>query len=138
MLIILMISIIIYIISGLVIYHNIRYLEKEQKIKFILGGMIVITLFTIIICAITTAKIDIQNKQVIGITRITEILIFSPINSTIWLPYIGSTLSKYKAKEIDDKKLSKRAIIAILIIVITVIIETSYIDNFQTQLLRLN
>ncbi len=138
MFVIVMISIIIYIIAGLVIYHNLSSLEKKQKIKFILGGMIVITLFTVIICTITTAKINIQSKQVIGITRITEILIFSPINSTIWLPYIGSTLSKYKAKEIDDKKLKKRAIIAILIIIITVIVEISYIDNFQTQLLRLN
>ena len=138
MLVIVITSIIIYLVAAVIIYHNVNKLEKQQKIKYILIGMLVVTLFTTIICSITTAKIDIQNKQIIGITRITEILIFSPINSIIWLPFIGSSLGKYKTKEINEAKLKKRAIIEIILIIITLIIEIGYIENFQVELLRLN
>lgn len=130
-------SIIIYLVAAVIIYHNINKFEKQQKIKYILVGMLAVTLFTTIICSITTAKIDIENKQIIGITRITEILIFSPINSIIWLPFIGSSLGKYKLKEINDAKLKKRAIIEIILIIITLIIEIGYIENFQVELLKL-
>lgn len=137
MLVIVITSIIIYLVAAVIIYHNINKFEKQQKIKYILVGMLAVTLFTTIICSITTAKIDIENKQIIGITRITEILIFSPINSIIWLPFIGSSLGKYKLKEINDAKLKKRAIIEIILIIITLIIEIGYIENFQVELLKL-
>lgn len=135
MLVIVIISIIIYSLAAIVIYHNINAFNKQQKIKYIIAGMLVTLVLTIIICSITSAQINIAPKELIKITKTTAILIFAPLNSIILLPFVGSTLSKYKDEQIDEKKMKKRMTIEMIILIITIIIELNYIKNFQIGLL---
>ena len=126
MLLISTISIIIYIIAGVMIYHNIYNYDKLSKIKLITIGFILTLIVTVIMCFISTSQISVDveatnnqdiyflnpnmdgvNSKHISIIRNITILIFSPINAIISLPYIYNTLNKYKDKKIDKGRIKK-------------------------------
>lgn len=134
--IIFIISFIIYVIAGFMIYHNMYNFDKSKKIKTIIIGFIITLILTIIICCISSNNIDIENTQYVSIIRNTSILLFSPINSIIFIPYICNLLNKYKDNRIDEQKLKKRLIILCIILIFIVIFELNYIKDFQIGLLR--
>ena len=134
--IIFIISFIIYVIAGFMIYHNMYNFDKSKKIKTIIIGFIITLILTIIICCISSNNIDIENTQYVSIIRNTSILLFSPINSIIFIPYICNLLNKYKDNRIDEQKLKKRLIILCIILIFIVIFELNYIKVFQIRLLR--
>lgn len=103
MLLILTISIIIYVVAGIMIYHNLYNYDKSSKIKLMIIGFIMTFIVTIIICFISTSGIDANVKQ-ISVVRNAAIVIFAPINSIISLPYIYNLLNKYKDKRIDKAR----------------------------------
>ncbi len=132
---ILIISLIIYVIAGFVIYHNMYNFDKSEKIKMIILGFIVTLIMTTIICFISSNNINTENTQYISIIRNTSILLFSPINSIIFIPYIGNLLNKYKDNRLDEEQIKKRLIILAIILIIIVIFEFNYIKAFQVGLL---
>lgn len=131
-----LLSIVIYAVGLATVYHSISAFEKNRKIKFMAIGIIATLVVTIIICAITSGGIKDYKKEMVNATKNISILIFAPINLTILVPYIGSSLNKLKAEEINEDKLKKRLIIAGAILVVIIIIELSYIKNFQIGLLK--
>lgn len=106
MLLIFIISIIIYIIATIMIYHNIYNYDKVNKIKIIIIGFIVTFIITVIICFISSNGSS-TNANYNSIARNTAILLFAPINSIISLPYVGNLLNKYKGKTINDTRAKK-------------------------------
>lgn len=132
---IILISVIIYIIGILVVYHNVPAFEKDKKFKFIAIGVAITIILTMIICAFTTSAIKGYQKELIDITRNTAILIFSPINLVLLIPYLGNSLSKYKEEKIKEDTLKKRFIITLIILVVIFIFELNYIKSFQIGLL---
>lgn len=109
MLLIFIISIIVYIVAGVMIYHNMYNYDKSSKIKLIIIGFLITFIITVIICFISTRKIN-ANASYISIARNTSILLFSPINAIISLPYIYNTLNKYKDERIDETRTKKKDI----------------------------
>ena len=129
------ISLVIYVIAGFVIYHNMYNFDKKEKIKMIILGFIVTLIMTTIICFISSNNINTENTQYISIIRNTSILLFSPINSIIFIPYIGNLLNKYKDNRLDEEQIKKRLIILAIILILIVIFELDYIKAFQVGLL---
>ena len=129
------ISLVIYVIAGFVIYHNMYNFDKSEKIKMIILGFIVTLIMTTIICFISSNNINTVNTQYISIIRNTSILLFSPINSIIFIPYIGNLLNKYKDNRLDEEQIKKRLIILAIILILIVIFELDYIKAFQVGLL---
>ena len=129
------ISLVIYVIAGFVIYHNMYNFDKREKIKMIILGFIVTLIMTTIICFISSNNINTENTQYISIIRNTSILLFSPINSIIFIPYIGNLLNKYKDNRLDEEQIKKRLIILAIILILIVIFELDYIKAFQVGLL---
>lgn len=135
MLFIAVISIILYIVSFLVIYYNVNNFEKNKKVTFLIIGSIIMFILTYILCTFTSAKIDFA-KKLVDITKITAILIFAPLNSIIFLAPIGNTISKLKNNEIKEGKLVRRIILIAVIVIVTILLEFNYINNFQIELLN--
>ena len=129
------ISLVIYVIAGFVIYHNMYNFDKSEKIKMIILGFIVTLIMTTIICFISSNNINTENTQYISIIRNTSTLLFSPINSIIFIPYIGNLLNKYKDNRLDEEQIKKRLIILAIILILIVIFELDYIKAFQVGLL---
>lgn len=135
MVIILLISIIVYIVASVMIYANTYAFEKEQRIKLILFGFIIMLIVTIIIVTISSLGINVEDKSYLNTTKITSILLFAPINSVFILPYIGNVFNKYKQKRLTDENVRKRMILFTIFIVIGIILEIGYIKSFEIGLL---
>lgn len=136
MIAIFIISIIIYTIGIVIIYHNTYNLEKIEKIKFTLISAIIIFIITIIICNISTKNIQVENEEYLKITKTTAILILSPINLIILVPYLAAGINKHKEKKLSPQILTKRIIITIILTILIAIFEIGYIENFQIGLLQ--
>ena len=129
------ISLVIYVIAGFVIYHNMYNFDKSEKIKMIILGFIVTLIMTTIICFISSNNINTENTQYISIIRNTSILLFSPINSIIFIPYIGNLLNKYKDNRLDEEQIKKRLNILAIKLILIVIFQLGYIKACQVGLL---
>jgi small neutral amino acid transporter SnatA (MarC family) len=136
MLVIGIISIVIYVIAVIMVYTNTYELKKEGKLKFTIIGIIAILIITWIIVLISSNGINVENENLIKITKRTSVLLFAPINTIFILPYLGNLLNRYQQKSLTDKKLKKRAIIFAVIILFIIIMEISYIKDFEIGLLN--
>lgn len=135
MIIIGIISIVIYIVAILMISTNTYEFEKDQKIKFIIIGIIITAILTIILCQISSKGIQ-ANENYINVTKQVAIWLFSPINAILFLPYIGNMLNKYKGKKINKEQLTKRMIILFVILVVVIIFEIGYMKDFEMGLMK--
>ena len=114
---------------------NLYSFEKNEKIKFITIGLIVVLIITFIIVEISSIGIRNGNNNHIIATKTTSILLFAPINLGLILPYVANLKNKEKQKQLDSKKLKKKIMWYTIIIVVCIIIEISYIKGFQVGLL---
>ncbi len=141
MVLIVIISLIIYIIGAIAIYHNMYSIDKAKKIRFIVIGFIIVLIITIVLVSVSSNNIEIQNKEYksyepyINTTKTMSILLFAPINSIISLVYIANILNKYTDKRIDENKLTKRFLIFGIILILVIIFEIGYITDFETGLI---
>lgn len=128
------ISIVIYLIAILMIWTNIYEFEKEKKIKFILLGIISAFIITWIIVGISSNGIQVQENY-LKISKNASLFIFAPINTIFVLPYLGSILNKYKQQRLNEQNIKIRLLILAIVLLVVIIIETSYIKDFQLGLL---
>ena len=141
MVLIIIISLIIYIIGAIAIYHNMYSIDKAKKIRFIVVGFIIVLAITIVLVAVSSNNIIIKDteykayKPYIGTTKTMSTLLFAPINSIISLVYIANILNKYTDKRIDENKRAKRVLIFGIILILLVIFEIGYIRDFETGLI---
>lgn len=124
------VSIILYAIGMVIVYHNVPAFEKAQKIRFIIIGMVITFILTCILCNITAGKIEGYPKELVNTTRNIAILLFSPINLIILIPYLGNILSKNRDEILDDSQLKIRFILLAILMIIVIIMELGYIKNF--------
>lgn len=136
-----MISIIIYIIAIIAIYHNVYYLEKNKKIKFIIMSLVLMLIITMVLVWISSNNIQVPNKEFkayekyIGITKNTSILLFAPINTIIFMPYIGNLINKYAVNEISEDEMKRKFLVLLVIAAVIGTFEIAYIKDFQIGLL---
>lgn len=131
-----LISIVIYVIAGIMIYHNAYNLEQNKKIILIICGFIINFIITVIIANMGMSGINTYNLNYSLIIKITPILIFAPINAIISTPYIANILNKYKVKRLNSSQLKTRIIILIIILILIAIFEISYIKEFEIGILQ--
>lgn len=136
MIIIVLVSAILYMMAGIMIYTNLYAFEKSKKIKFILWGLFIIFILSVVLVMISSIGIRVEISSYITTTKITSILLFSPINSILVLPYIANIRNKYKQKILKDVQVRKRIIIFFILVLIGIVIEMNYIQNFEIGLLK--
>lgn len=135
MVLIFLISLVIYIIATIMIYHNLYNYNKSEKIKIIVIGYITTFILTLILCNISSRGIN-TNSSYLSIIKNTSILLFSPINLIISLPYVCNSINKYKEERINIEQLKMKLVIFAILLIILLIFEVGYIKDFQTGLLK--
>ncbi len=90
---------------------------------------------TSILCMIGAENLDVKSED--ALKDITSVMkaIFTPVNSIIVLATLGNVFSKVKDKVIDTNQAGKRIIILLIIFIIILVFETSYIGGFIQNLL---
>ena len=118
-------------------WNSLGNIDKKEKIKYIIIGLVLTYLLTFIIYAISKIGIQYDNKETMKIIRTVFVLLFAIVNGYILLPYSFKKIEKIKSKEIEEEKL-KRSIIILLIIIVTLLIfESIYLGNLQQGILKM-
>ena len=130
-----LIALIIFAISFVTIYHNTNSYETAKRVLYIIAGTIIMYTITSIICSVNIKGITVKSEAALADTLSVMKLIFTPINSMIVLASLGNTFGKVKDKAIGTDKAGKRIIIMLVVFVLVLIFESSYIADFIHGLL---
>lgn len=127
---------IIYFILIAWTWQSLGFIEKNKKVAFIIIGIILMYVITLIIFhmskdGINYQSIDMQNK-----IQNVIVAIFTGINGIIVMPQVGKLLNKINEDEIKKETLKKRIIILIIIFILCLIFESGYMKNTQEGILR--
>lgn len=118
-------------------WNSLGSIDKKEKIKYIIIGLVLTYLLTFIIYAISKMGIQYDNKEAMKMIRTVFVLLFAIVNGYILLPYSFKKIEKIKNKEIEEDKLKRSIIILLIIIVLLLIFESIYLGNLQQGILKM-
>ena len=118
-------------------WQSLGNVEKNKKIAYIIIGIIILYIFTLIIFQTTKNGINYQNKQIQNSIQNILVIIFTGINGIIVMPQIAKILDKINEDEIQQNELKKRIIILLIIFVICIIFECGYMKDTQEGIIEI-
>ena len=118
-------------------WNSLGSIDKKEKIKYIIIGLVLTYLLTFIIYAISKIGIQYDNKEAMKMIRTVFVLLFTIVNGYIVLPYSFKKIEKIKNEEIEEEKLTRSIIILLIIIVMLLIFESIYLGNLQQGILKM-
>lgn len=129
------IAFIVFAISCAVIYHNTNSYEPVKRIGYIVIATIVMYIVTSIASNIATSGINVKSELALKDALLAMKLLFTPINSMIVFATLGNIFGKLKDNVIGMDKAGTRVIIMLVIFIIMLVIEASYIGGFVKDIL---
>lgn len=134
---IIIIAFIIYFILIAWTWQSLGFIEKNKKIIFILIGIILIYIVTLIVFQMTKGEIIYEDKRMQRDIQNILVAIFTGINGIIIMPQIAKMIDNAKEKQAEKEKIIKRIIVLIIIFVISLIFERGYMKNIQEGILKI-
>ena len=134
---IILISIVVYLINIAWTWKSLGELEKGKKTIFIVIGLVIIYIITIIIFSISQNGIQYENEESLGTVRNMLVAVFSGINGLIILPQLAKILDKAKEGKIEKNQIRNRIIIWIAILIICLIFECGYMKDTQVGIIEI-
>lgn len=135
--IIVTITIILYAVLIGWTWNKLDTLEKHIKIIYIILGLIIMSVITLIIFNVSSIGIKYEEMQIKNDIRNMLVLVFTPINSLFILPSFAKILSKINNNNIEKDKIISKAIITLLVFIIIIFIECSYLKNTQLGIIEI-
>ena len=111
--------------------------ETSERVIFIVVGIIVTSIVTLIYFAISKVGITYPKVEMVKQVRKMVVLLFTPINGFLSLPHIASLKMKIKLKAEDEEKLKKKIIILGIIFIVVTIVEINYMKDFQNGIIQM-
>ena len=110
-------------------------IEKKEKAIFIIVGVAIVYMLVAFVYWTSTKNIDIGASANAGKNFIT--FAFVPINSILVLPFLANSYKYFKAGRLKADKLKNRAILAVGILLVALIIEFFYFKDIQNGILNI-
>ena len=111
--------------------------ETSERVIFIVVGIIVTSIVTLIYFAISKVGITYPKVEMVKQVRKMVVLLFTPINGFLSLPHIASLKMQIKSKTEENSKLKKKIIILGIVLVVATIVEISYMRDFQNGIIQM-
>lgn len=89
-------------------YKNLGDIEKNKKIAYIILGIIITYIITLIIYTFSKGQIQYPNEQIEKAIKNILVILFTGINACIIMPYIAKTLRQNKCKRNCKRNLKKK------------------------------
>ncbi len=137
MTVIMIVAMLIFVISIVWIWHNLGNIERPRKIAFIIIGLAIIYLITLIIYNFSNPDIIYPSQEIEKYVSNVLIMIFTGLNSLILLPFIANLFDKILEEEIEKDQVKKRLIIILVIFVICIFIEKGYLKDTQEGIINI-
>lgn len=129
------ISIILFIVLGIIIYNGLNGIDLKKKIIIFIFEIIVCLIFTMILFNISSLGIEYPNSQSRGIARRILVTIFTPMNGILLLPNITRLINESQNGEIDKEECTRKLKKTLIIFILLIIIEFVYLKNTQIGIL---
>lgn len=130
------ISIILFIVLGIIIYNGLNGMDLKKKIIIFIFEIIVCLIFTMILFNISSLGIEYPNSQSREIALKILVTIFTPMNGIILLPNITRLINESQNGEIDKEECARKLKNTLIIFILLVIIEFVYLRNTQIGILN--
>lgn len=133
---IIIITIIVYAVLFAWTWKNLGEIQKNKKLAVIIIGMLVLYLITLLIFNIAKKGIEYQEIAIEKSIRNILVMIFTGINSLIVLPFMAKQFNKIHEGEIETKEFSKKIMILLIVFIICMCFESSYMKSTQQGILK--
>ena len=130
-------AILIFVISIIWVWHNLGNIGRTKKITFILVGLLIMYLITVCIYNFSNPDITYPSEEIKKTVSNTLILVFTGLNTLIFLPFIANVFDKILEEEIEIQQAKRRMIILLVIFVICIFIEKGYLENTQEGIINI-
>ena len=137
MTVIMIVAVLIFIISIVWIWHNLGNIEKPRKVAFIIIGLLIMYIFTVILYNFSSSNIAYPSEEIQKTVSNTLILVFTGLNALIFLPFIANLVDKILEEEIGKQKAQRRIIILLIIFVICIFVEKGYLESTQEGIINI-
>lgn len=129
-------AIIIYLVLIAWSWQSLGSIGKTKKIIFILVGIILMYLITLVVFRTTKGDIDYQDIKIQNSIQSVIVAICTGINGMIIMPQIGKILDQINENQIGKEQLIKRCLILVVVFVICLIFESGYMKDTQQGILK--
>ena len=137
MTIIIIATILMFIINVIWIWHNLGNIEKPRKIIFIIVGLLIVYLITLLLYNISSGDVIYPSEDIQGTVKNSLLSVFTGLNSLIFLPFIANLFDKILEEEIEKDQAKKRIIIILIIFIVCIFIEKGYLRNTQEGIINI-
>lgn len=135
--IIIFITIAILLILIELTWKSLEDLEKSQKIIFILIGLIITFIITLIIFNISKSAVNYNSKDMIKSVQNILVSVFTALNGLIFIVPVARTYMKIKNKDSNISKIKISMITIIILFILVMIFETNYLKNIQNGIINI-
>ena len=131
-----MISIILFLVLGIIIYNGLNGMDTQKRVIIFLAEIIVCLIFTIILFNISSIGVEYPNNKSKEIAMRTLLAIFTPINGILLLPNITRIINGSQNGEINKEECTHKMKKTLIIFILLIIIEFVYLKNTQIGILN--
>lgn len=118
-------------------WYKLEAYEDIEKILLFVSGILLSWAITHILFMISSSGLNYEIVSLKNQVGKVLVLVFTPINGIIYMPYMARIMSKFKFDEIDEKEFTKKFLILIAILIVIFIIEVMYLRNIQLGIFEL-
>lgn len=117
-------------------WYRLEAYEGLEKIIYSVAGILISWLITSILFSLSSKGMDYINAEIKHEISKILVLVFTPINGIIYMPYIAKIISKLRFDEINRKEVIKKICIMIVIFIAISFVEVAYLKNIQLGILN--
>ena len=128
---------IIYFVLIAWTWQSLGIIEKRKKVIFILIGIFVMYIITLITFNISKKGINYQDEKAQVLIKRILVILFTGLNGIIFIPYIAKIWNKLKENNINQEQLNKKIIIFVIIFIICIAFEYGYLKDTQQGILNI-
>ena len=118
-------------------WHYLGNIDKTKKIVFIVIGIFVSYLITMLLFSISKSGITYPSDEIEQMVQNMIVIVFTGLNGILMLPYLGRLWDKMSEEEITKQQFQKRVCILLIIAIIVFILESNYLNGVQNGILEI-
>lgn len=129
-------TVIIYLILIAWTWQSLGSIEKIKKPIFIVIGIILMYLITLIVFRMAKGNINEPNIEIQNMIKNVIVGICTGINGMIVMPQVGKIIDQINENQIEKEKLIKKIVIFVFAFIICLIFESGYMKDTQEGILK--
>ena len=130
------ITVVIYSILIAWVWQSLGTMEKVRKIMYLIIGLCIMYGVTFLTFQISKSGITYENSEIENTIQTLLVIVFSGVNGVIFMPQIAKILDKINEGEIEKKQVIKRMFLWLMVLLVCLIFESSYMKDTQEGILR--